>query len=91
MGKAKSKVKVIAVKAGGKKKKVHRADFKNKPEPSTYRYPEPETTHRWYSKNDTFFIEMCDNAGVEATPRQHSKYMLKKGSAYKFKMSGLAN
>lgn len=39
-------------------------------------------TNRTFAANDTSFHEACKLAGVEATPRQASKFRNKKGAAY---------
>jgi len=40
------------------------------------------TSNSDFSKTDVKFKESCEKAGVEATPRQASKYRQKCGAAY---------
>lgn len=47
-----------------------------------------KTTIREFARNDKKFIEACNKAKVENTRRQASKFLNKKGLAYKV-MKGL--
>lgn len=42
-----------------------------------------ELTNKEFASQDSKFQNACQKAGVEATPRQASKYRNKKGKAYK--------
>ena len=43
-------------------------------------------TNAKFAKEDSVFIKLCETAGVEATPRQASKYRNKYGAAYNAKV-----
>ena len=42
-------------------------------------------TNKFFAEHDEVFKKACEIAGVDPTPRQASKYRMKRGSAYKWK------
>jgi hypothetical protein len=48
---------------------------------SDYKYPPTEETDKHFAANNQAFREACAAAGVEPTPRQHSKYRRGRGKA----------
>ena len=43
-----------------------------------------DLTNLKFAESNKDFIKLCEQAGVQATQRQASKYRNKKGSAYKY-------
>jgi hypothetical protein len=49
----------------------------------TMRQKNEGTVAAFYKNNDPLFIAMCEKAGIEPTRRQASKWLAKKGLAWK--------
>lgn len=64
------------------KRKAAKAKLASKRE-AAEKNSEGRSTNAYFATHDTEFMEACKRAGVENTPRQASKWMRKRGMAYK--------